>query len=205
MYTYPPDSHSVFAMQLQRACEYMLSRLARELDPRLTYHNLSHTVDVMAQATRIAHAEGITDMTELNLLQTAACFHDSGFLHVYNEHETEGCRIASDILPRFGYSPTQIRAVCQLIMATRIPQSPTNKLSEILCDADLDYLGRNDYGPISQTLFNEWVAYDRIPDPAQWGAIQRGFLKQHRYFTATNQHLRSGMKQQTLAQVGEEV
>ncbi len=189
-------------MQLQRACEYMLNRLTRELDSRLTYHNLSHTVDVMAQATRIAHAEGITDTTELDLLQTAACFHDSGFLHVYDEHEAEGCRIASDILPRFGYSPTQVEAVCRLIMATRIPQSPTDKLIEILCDADLDYLGRSDYGSISQTLLAEWVAYDRIPDPAQWGAIQRGFLTQHHYFTTTNRHLRNGMKQTTLTQVG---
>lgn len=188
-------------MQLQRACEYILNRLARELDSRLSYHNLSHTIDVVAQATRIAQAEGITDTADLDLLQTAACFHDSGFLHVYDEHEAEGCRIAADILPRFGYLPNQIDTVCRLIMATKIPQSPTDLLSQILCDADLDYLGRNDYGPISHTLFDEWLAFNKMPDPAQWGSIQRGFLKQHRYFTATNQRLRSATKQHTLAEI----
>ena len=189
-------------MQLQHACEHMLNRLARELDSRLTYHNLAHTTDVMAQAARIAQAEGITKATEQALLQTAACYHDCGFLHVYDHHEAEGCRIATDILPRFGYLPAQVNTICRLIMATKIPQSPTDKLSEILCDADLDYLGRTDYGTISKSLLAEWVAFDKIPDLTQWEAIQRNFLSQHRYFTATNQRLRSVSKQQVLVGVG---
>ncbi|MBO0932568.1 HD domain-containing protein [Fibrella aquatilis] len=189
-------------MQLQHACDYMLNRLARELDSRLTYHNLAHTTDVMAQTARIAQAEGITNPTQLALLQTAACYHDSGFLNVYDQHEAEGCRIATDTLPRFGYSPAQINTICRLISATKIPQSPTDKLGEILCDADLDYLGRSDYSTISGHLLTEWLAFDRIPDPAQWGAIQRNFLSQHRYFTATNRRLRSHSKQQVLVSVG---
>ena len=30
-------------------------------------------------------------------------------------------------------------------MATKLPPKPTNKLEEIMCDADLDYLGQKRY------------------------------------------------------------
>ena len=37
----------------------------------------------------------------------------------------------------------------QLILATKVPQKPKNKLEKIICDADLDYLGREDFDNIS--------------------------------------------------------
>ena len=39
----------------------VLTLLRDNLDPRLTYHNLSHTKDVMKQAERIALGENIRD------------------------------------------------------------------------------------------------------------------------------------------------
>ena len=39
----------------------VLSLLSEQLDPRLTYHNLSHTKDVMRQVERIAAGENISD------------------------------------------------------------------------------------------------------------------------------------------------
>jgi uncharacterized protein len=185
-------------MNVQEACNHIQDRLARELPADLTYHNLAHTRDVTAQADRIARAEGISDAESLALLQTAACYHDSGFLYVYDEHEAESCQIASVALPDFGYSASQIETVCRLIRATRIPQSPTDHLSQILCDADLDYLGRADYAPISETLRAEWTALGRLPDPSRWLTIQQGFLGKHQYFTVSNRMLRAERKQQTL-------
>jgi uncharacterized protein len=185
-------------MQTEAACAYILDRLARELAPALTYHNLNHTLDVTAQADRIARAEGVTDAESLALLQTAATYHDAGFMHVYDEHEEESCRIATAELPRFGYAPAQIETICRLIRATRVPQTPLDALSQILCDADLDYLGRADYLPVSQTLFAEWTAYGKLPDPTRWPAIQQGFLGKHRYFTRTSQTLRQPVKQAAL-------
>jgi len=32
---------------------------------------------------------------------------------------------------------------------------PANLLEEIICDSDLDYLGRSDFIPVSNTLFEE--------------------------------------------------
>lgn len=52
---------------------------------------------------------------------------------------------ARQYLPHFGYTGDEIEQVCDIIMATQMPQNPHNHLGQIICDADLDYLGRNDF------------------------------------------------------------
>jgi uncharacterized protein len=185
-------------MQTQLACQFILDAMTTHLPPQLTYHTVQHTRDVMQQADRIARSEGI-DGDLLALIRTAACYHDAGFLNVYAEHEEESCRIAMQELPLFGYSPSQITLVCQLIRATRLPQAPSTLPEAILCDADLDYLGRDDYASISQLLLTEWLSFGCLADPTQWLSIQRTFLSNHTYFTPTNQQLREPGKQKTLA------
>lgn len=183
-------------MNVAAACQHILDLLQAGLSPKLTYHCVAHTLDVVEQVERIARAEGITDPETLTLLQTAAYYHDAGFLHVYDDHEAVGCKIVRETLPGFDYSAEQIADVCSIIMATKIPQTPTSKLGEIICDADLDYLGRPDYQIISETLLTEWLAFDRLPDPTRWLPIQVSFMGNHRYFTTTNQQLREPAKQQ---------
>ena len=163
----------------------ILSRLKNELDPRLGYHNITHTLDVLEQAEVLAKQEKVTDKHDLLLLKTAAVFHDSGFLFVYKGHEEKGCEIASDSL-RNVFSEEDIKKVCGMIMATKIPQSPKTLLEQIICDADLDYLGRNDFEPISQTLHKEFIIFKIIPEDIIWDHVQIKFFESHHYFTGTS-------------------
>jgi len=163
----------------------ILSRLKNELDPRLGYHNIMHTLDVLEQAEVLAKQEKVTDKHDLLLLKTAAVFHDSGFLFVYKGHEEKGCEIASQSL-RNVFSEEDIKKVCGMIMATKIPQSPNTLLEQIICDADLDYLGRNDFEPISQTLHKEFIIFKIIPENIIWDHVQIKFFESHHYFTGTS-------------------
>ena len=165
--------------------EPILSRLKNELDPRLGYHNIMHTLDVLEQAEVLAKQENVTDKHDLLLLKTAAVFHDSGFLFVYKGHEEKGCEIASESL-RNVFSEEDIKKVCGMIMATKIPQSPNTLLEQIICDADLDYLGRNDFEPISQTLHKEFIIFKIIPEDIIWDHVQIKFFESHHYFTGTS-------------------
>jgi uncharacterized protein len=163
----------------------ILSRLKNELDPRLGYHNIMHTLDVLEQAEVLAKQEKVTDKHNLLLLKTAAVFHDSGFLFVYKGHEEKGCEIASESLKNV-FSEEDIKKVCGMIMATKIPQSPNTLLEQIICDADLDYLGRNDFEPISQTLHKEFIIFKIIPEDIIWDHVQIKFFESHHYFTGTS-------------------
>ena len=190
-------------MDCHRAETYVLRELRAHLSPTLYYHGLHHTLDVVQQAQSLAEGEGITDPEALTLLRTAAHYHDAGFMTTYQGHEAAGCELARQVLPDMGYSPAQIELICSLIMATRLPQSPGDSvLAKILCDADLDYLGRpTDFWPISQTLRKELEAHGSTVDDHTWNEGQVKFLSAHRYWTATATARREAAKQARLAEV----
>lgn len=179
----------------------VLLNLSSNLSKDLWYHGVHHTIDVEIQAERIALNENIISTDELFLLKVACLYHDTGFLFSYDEHEAAGCSLAKKELPAFGLNPKQVEIICGMIMATKIPQTPLNKLEEIICDADLDYLGRDDFYPISNTLFLELKLRGFVKTENDWNLIQIRFFKQHRFFTATNKKLRDQEKQHHLEMI----
>ena len=187
-------------MDTQAAKAYILAKLKKELPPQRTYHSLEHTLDVYASVIGIAEQEGVTG-EGLALLKIAALYHDAGFTVQDLDHEVAGCTIVREQLPRFGFTGPQIELICDMIMSTRIPQTPRNKLGRILCDADLDYLGRNDFARIGTTLFNEMCTYGVLKSEREWNELQVRFLERHRYFTTTNKKMREAEKQKHLEQV----
>jgi uncharacterized protein len=139
---------------------------------------------------------------ETLLVKTAALFHDSGFVsNVHSNHELASCVIAREALPDFGYSEKDLDVICGMILATKIPQSPVNILEEIICDADLDYLGRKDFEKIGNSLFEELKAYNILNDIKTWNKLQVSFLTNHQYFTRTNKGQREKIKRKHLSQV----
>ncbi len=187
-------------MDTQGAKAYILARLRNDLPADRSYHSLEHTLDVYASAIGIAEQEGIVG-EDLALLKIAALFHDAGFTVQDADHEQAGCGIVREVLPGFDFTEGQVDRVCGLIMATRIPQSPRDQLEEILCDADLDYLGRADFKRIGDTLFAEMRAYGILGTEREWNELQVRFLEKHRYFTDTNKRSREARKQEHLAGV----
>jgi HD superfamily phosphodiesterase len=182
-------------MQFQLVRQFILSKLQTELPVHLSYHGIDHTLDVYGAAGRIAKAEGISDH-ETKLLLTAALFHDSGFIKIRDGHEEESCRIAQHYLPQFNYQPQEIDAICGMIMATKIPQLPKSRLAEILCDADLDYLGREDFFELSKRLFNELRHEGLIKDEDEWNREQEEFMERHKYRIASSIKLRQPKKEE---------
>lgn len=198
-----PSGKIAFFMNYRAAEEYILHRLRTELSERLLYHGLEHTLDVLQAAEALCVSEGVQGR-QVDLVKTAALFHDAGFVHDRHAgHEHEGCLIAREALPHFGYTPTDIEAICGMIMATQIPQSPTNLLEAILCDADLDYLGRSDFYRIGRNLYEELTSYGLLHGEEAWNRLQVNFLTMHRYHTPTNIALREPVKQRYLKELRE--
>lgn len=174
--------------------EIILDKLERELPQRLYYHNVKHTVDVVTQVELIGIGEGVSD-EELLLLKTAALYHDAGHCVSYDNHEYFSCLIAREMLHDFYYTSNQIEQICDLIMATKLPPKPQNKLQQIICDADLDYLGRSDMIPVANTLFMELKERSKIKSMKDWNKTQIKFISGHQYFTETARNLREVNKQ----------
>ncbi len=188
-------------MNYKKVGQYILKLLSEQLPDDLYYHSIHHTINVCSAAERIGKAEGMNE-EDLCILKTAALFHDAGFIRKYEKNEPIGCIIARETLPQYGYNADQIEKITSLIMATQIPQRPQNMMEKIICDADLDYLGKKDFHDISDTLKKELIFFGKIVGK-DWDELQLQFLEVHTYFTPTSIKLREAKKQEHIAQIRE--
>ena len=185
----------------RHAEKYIINRLAGDLPKGLHYHGIHHTKDVCEAVERLAIWEGVKG-EELYLLKTASLYHDAGFIHSYESNEPIGANLAKEMLPEFGYTLEQIEQVIELIEATKIPQQPKNHLEEIMCDSDLDYLGRDDFYPIADTLRKELIEFEKIKDDEkEWIKMNIGFLSQHKYFTDSAEKRRGPEKRKRIEEL----
>ena len=180
-------------MQFEAVKKFISNKLKKELPVNLFYHSVGHINDVYSAAENLAQLENV-DGENLKLLLTAVLFHDSGFTVQPKNHEEISCEIAKKHLPDFGYTAAQIKIICGLIMATKMPQNPLNHLEQIICDADLDYLGRDDFYKIGNKLYTELGIYGMIQTELEWNKLQVRFLESHHYFTDSAKKLRQACK-----------
>jgi predicted metal-dependent HD superfamily phosphohydrolase len=179
---------------------YVMIRFEQDLSPALVYHNAYHTFeDVLPAATRLAHDLGLDNECVL-LIRTAAVFHDTGFLEQVQDHESRSIALARRVLPNFGYSAAQVDCIGNIIAATRLPQRPDGLAQQIICDADLDVLGRDNFLEINRRLLEETRLINAAPPTDfEWYSGQLRFLEGHRYFTPAARALRDPGKQRNIA------
>jgi len=180
--------------------EYILDRLEKGLPKHLYYHNVKHTVDVVTGSELIGWSERLDD-SQLLLLKTAALFHDMGHIAAYIGHEERSVDFAREILPKYLYTPEEIDTICRIIMATKLPPEPTDLLEAIICDSDLDYLGRTDFVPVSNSLYAELKVMNKSLSLNDWNKQQVKFITSHQYFTKTGRKLREVKKQEQIERI----
>jgi len=161
---------------------HVLARLKSELPQYLAYHGMNHTLDVLNVCDQYIRRENLSE-EERYLLRIGAIVHDMGFLIGPANHEAVGAEMAGVLMKDLGMKQHIIEQVKGLVMATKIPQTPLNYLQKIICDADLDYLGRDDYPTISVKLFEELKHMNIITTEQQWKDLQINFLKSHHFQT----------------------
>ena len=183
----------------EQARRYAIDLLEHELSQALLYHGIAHThYEVVPAVERLAGMEGIQGES-LYLLLTAAWFHDIGYVEQAIHHELIGARMAVQVLPSFGYSDSEVEIVRWAILATALPQSPTSLLEEILADADLDVLGREDFMQRNQDLRRELSLLGKEFTDEQWYTRQIQFVEEHQYFTASARSSRDTQKSLNIA------
>ena len=156
------------------------------------YHNIGHTLDVFGRTRKIGVSEGISDGDLVDLL-FAALFHDTGFTESYRGNEVIGARIAREWLSARGYPKDRIQKIESVILAT-VPFSPTkNILEEIIQDADLDNLGRDDCFAKMKRVEEELVTMAGMKKPDIY-AIFRSLHTRYHFHTKTSKRERQEKK-----------
>jgi uncharacterized protein len=186
-------------MVFEEIQQTVYQEILAKLPEHLTYHNLDHTAYVIEKAIFLA-GELKVSANDLHLLKLAALFHDTGFIDNPKDHEEKGCKIARGYLEK-GYSTDDLQKIYGMIMATKIPQSPTSLLENILADADLEYLGTDLFEKIGKTLFEELKHFNPDFTEQAWDELQLVFMQKHHYHTEYCQKHREPKKQENLLTV----
>jgi uncharacterized protein len=182
----------------RKALEILNSNLPSDL----YYHDVQHTLDVLNVVNQYIRRNKI-DTTSAYLLKIAGLLHDIGFTVVRYNHEVKSAKIAEVLMLEFGFTTESIKIVQSLIIATKIPQAPKTELEEILCDSDLDYLGRKDFYNISNKLYKELQASSVVSNKIEWNKMQIKFLESHKYHTKFAKKNRQPEKEKRILEIKE--
>lgn len=194
----------------ETARKYVLNLLEKNLSPNLFYHGVHHTRDdVLPAFERLAELEGISG-EDLVLGKTAALYHDIGYVEQYVKNEPVGVNIAKETLPKWGYAPEQVARIGRIIMATQL-QNVNGKLIQvpdksdplqlIMCDADLDSLGREDFFITGENLRRELAGQGIENGLRKWYEAQLAFQRNHSYFTDAAKKLRNEGKARNILEI----
>lgn len=188
-------------IEFKRVRHFIINQLKSILPSKCTYHSLNHSLDVEKAVLRFSTIEGLSNHEKI-LLRTAALLHDIGFAVKYETNENLALQFADLHLPDFGFEKEDIELIKGCILATELNGIPKNKMAQILCDADLDYLGRDDYYELVAKLRQELVNYNQYFTDADWIRFQLNFLeKKHQYFTQSAIQIRGYYKQKRILEL----
>ena len=178
--------------------------LRSKLSNKLSYHGMHHTLDVLDICNDYIRRLNIP-LKDAQYLRISALYHDIGFIETYKNHEEKSVEILRNYMKQYNCEKEDFDIIQKLIMATKVPQKPKTLLENIICDSDLDYLGRNKYYEISNTLFLELKKYKIIEDEEQWKRIQVSFLKAHEYHTEYARKNLSEGKLQRIEEISKQI
>ena len=155
----------------------------RHLPNNLFYHIELHTQNVMANAMLLSEEAQLSSRQE-ELLYAAAILHDTGYGKKYKSNEGVASLLAGKLLPDFGFLPDEIEIVQNMILATNLIINPGSKLEMLLSDADMGYLGQEDFLIWSDRLLREWRLHHIFNGTdKEWLEGQKQFVKKYRYNT----------------------
>ncbi|MFD2099802.1 Pycsar system effector family protein [Flagellimonas iocasae] len=126
----------------------------KKLDPRFLYHNLRHTQRVVKSTKELLNFYDLKEEDNEKLLLTA-WLHDTGYIEDPQHHEEASCKIAAEFLSDNGYNTSDIKEVCNLILATKKHHKPQNLMEEIIRDADMSHFAKKSYWETTDFLKDE--------------------------------------------------
>lgn len=168
---------------------------------KLIYHNFTHTEQVVKSVVKIANHYQLSDR-DFFIVNTAAWFHDIGYLTSYEHHEERGGESARDFLTQRGVDPEVVGLTVNCILATKMPQRPVGLLEQIICDADLFHLGGENFKERNKLMRKEAEAFcGKTIDKNEWRLKTISLFENHHYHTDYSQELLSAKKQLNLEEL----
>ena len=169
---------------ISAAEQYVVNLFTQKIGKEFSFHSFNHTREVVLHTELIAGNYELSEEDHTAVL-LAAWFHDTGYAAgLKKHHEEESQKVATEFLRKYNAPQSLIDKVNGCIIATRMPQSPSNLIEQIICDADLFHLGTKDFKERNKLLRQEINALEEEKiGKKEWVNLNIEFLDRHRYFT----------------------
>ncbi len=173
---------------------------AEHLSADYVFHDPEHTAQTVSAARTIGEGFKLGDRDML-LLLLATWFHDTGYVQGPEGHEERSCENARAFL-KGKISDAELEIVLSCIRATRVPQTPTTLLQQIICDADLSHLGLKIYWERNSKLRQEFaLTRNLLMSDQEWVEFEIDFMMKHEYHTMVAQGMLNKRKAKHIQQL----
>lgn len=163
--------------------QYVFDTLKSGTPSEFVYHDINHTTEVVEACEKIGRKSGLSE-DDIEILLIAAWFHDVGYLKTCEQHEEHSSTAARKFLEEKNYPEKKINRVTSAIMSTKLPTSPKDLLEEVLCDADLLHVGKEEFFDKSELFRAELERRDKKPmDDIFWLNKNIDFVTSHKFYT----------------------
>jgi len=169
--------------------EKVFNEVLKELPESLHFHRLEYARKIYMQSFLLCRSEEIEQEDRL-LVRTAALMLFTGLTQAYQNFENRSAVLAREILPEFAYTESQIDQISNLILATKMPVQPNNRLETILIDARMEYIGRPDYTEKIKMLYQELKEAGSKINGQQFKKQQLELLYNFEFYTLAAKRLR---------------
>ena len=124
--------------------EYITHFYREKVPKEYVYHDIAHTQEVVRVCRQLGIAYGLS-LEDIETLELAAWFHDTGYDKGPNNHEERSADYAARFLRTLDFPEYKIEQIVGCILATKLPSNPQGQFQQIICDADLSHLGEKSY------------------------------------------------------------
>ena len=180
---------------------YITQFFKENVPEQYVYHDLIHTQDVVRSCRQIGLAFGLP-MEDLENLQIAAWFHDSGYDKGPENHEERSAEYVAAFLENYNYPSQVVDIIKDCIKVTKLPQNPVGLLQQIICDADLSHLGEKNYWMRTARVRQELiVTHNKLMTEEEWIEFELAFMMGQNYHTKVAKDMYQKRKLKHIAQL----
>ncbi|MBA4409828.1 MAG: HD domain-containing protein [Bacteroidota bacterium] len=180
---------------------FVTALIGSNLSENFLFHTTFHTLDVLKNSEIIGKYSQLSE-DELNFLRICALFHDVGYINAYKGHEAESATISGEFLKSKMVEKKLIQRVKNVILSTKVPQQPFDKISRILCDADLMHLTYDSYFEYMDLLRHEWNLCGIVNlNEREFHENSVVFFNSHSYHTVYGRKILKPLKEKTLLRI----
>ena len=177
-----------------------LNELASYLDSVYTYHNAEHTREVSLAIDEFTEVMQMTPDRRF-ILQFAALFHDFGYLDAAENNEALALPYMQKYALRYNISENVVNEAYKLILETAFPYQPSTFDGKLLCDADIEYTGSDDFIKKALLFRTELSGLGKEFSEEEWWMFELEFLHKNAYFTDVCRQLRESGRLKNLERI----